>query len=284
VTKTTPPKPAPKPKQIEAKPQPEPPKTVVEPKAAPAAVIESKPGIAIKDLASVHGVAEGVAMILNELMLTRLKGSERFSSVIGGSDMAAMIDLEAQKQALGCDEESCLAELGGALGVPYMLAAHLAKIGSRYVVTMKVISIEETKVVVRQVGTAKNEDGLLDVVDSLLGKVMDSLLGKAAPKALASGASKTEAAPAPQVASGGDQKSSFKALKWTGLALSASGAGWAAYSAMRWTDQQSAFDERSAWDSDELANLENQSKQANAGLAGGLGAAGVGIALAWWGW
>ena len=248
------------------------------------------PGIAIKDLISVHGVPAGIATLLNDLILTQLKRSERFSSVISGSDMADMIDLEAQKQALGCDEESCLAELGGALGVPYMLAANLGKIGREYLITLKVISIDEAKVVVRIVDRAGSEDVLVDVVTKVLDKAIIELLGKSerAPPTVAEPVA-PNADPPPVLSSAvtarGERKAGRPMLKWSGIALGLSGTGWAAYHVVQWSDEQTAFDAHpSPYTSDLLDDLEKRTDQANQGLIQGLSAAGVGVLLAWLGW
>ena len=40
-----------------------------------------------------------------------------------------MLSMEQQKQALGCDDDSCLAQLGGALGVPYLFSADVGALG-----------------------------------------------------------------------------------------------------------------------------------------------------------
>ena len=57
------------------------------------------------------------ALFLDSL-LAELRKLERVS-VIGMDEVRAMLDIEAQKQALGCDDdEGCLAEIAGALGAP----------------------------------------------------------------------------------------------------------------------------------------------------------------------
>ena len=63
--------------------------------------------------------------------------------------MRDMIDLETQKMALGCEQDSCLAELGGALGVPYMLVSNLGRFGKQYILNIKFVAVEEAKVLGR---------------------------------------------------------------------------------------------------------------------------------------
>ena len=57
-----------------------------------------------------------------------------------------MISAEQQKQALGCDDDSCLAQLGGALGVPYLLTGSLGMLGGRFMLNVKLLAVDEAKV------------------------------------------------------------------------------------------------------------------------------------------
>ena len=138
-----------------------------------------KPGLAVFDLEPVNGVSPGLAKLLTESLLTRLNRSRRFSSVVGGSDIRAMLDMEQQKQVLGCDDEACLAELGGALGVPLMINPTLGRIGDRFILNLKVLAVEEAKVKARTEGVFSSEgdvlNGLPGLVDELLAELGGAL-------------------------------------------------------------------------------------------------------------
>ncbi len=278
------PKPAPEP-VVEQPVKPAPPKKVVEP-----APVAEKPGIAVMSVKSVHGISSGVADLINEMILVRLKNGDRFSSVVGGSDMAAMIDLETQKQALGCAEDSCLAELGGALGVPYMLNASIGKMGSLIVLTIKIIAVEEAKVEVRELLRAKDEGVLADGIDGLVDKAVVDLLGQ--PTAAVAEAESKVAAPAvasaPPAADEGDQTSGVNWLKWSGATVGLLGVSYTAARQVVWMDAQSEFDrkvsEGVALDSTEVEVLGRQADQSNVEVGAGLAVSGLGLALMWWGW
>ena len=68
-----------------------------------------------------------------------------------------MVDMEQQKAALGCDDTNCLAELGGALGVPYLIDSSLSKVGGQFVLTLKILAVEDAKVAVSKVAMVKDE-------------------------------------------------------------------------------------------------------------------------------
>jgi hypothetical protein len=151
-----------------------------------AAEAEAKPqGIAVFDLEPVNGVSAGLAKLLTESLLTRLNASRRFASVVGGSDIRAMLDMEQQKQVLGCGDEECLAELGGALGVPLMMNPTLGLVGKRFVLNLKVIAVEEAKAKARVEGVFESEgdilNGLPKLVDQLLAQLAGDLPPVAAP-------------------------------------------------------------------------------------------------------
>ena len=84
--------------------------------ALPAAAEEAPASLLILDFKHEKG-DEQTARLLNDLVAT---AAERTSSltVITGADIANVIALEAEKEALGCDDTSasCLAEVAGAMG------------------------------------------------------------------------------------------------------------------------------------------------------------------------
>jgi hypothetical protein len=145
--------------------------------AAKAPEVVEKPAIAVFDLEPINGVSAGLAKLLTESLLTRLNRSRRFASVIGGSDIRAMLDMEQQKQVLGCDDESCLAELGGALGVPLMINPTLGLIGERFIINLKVLAVEEARVKARTEGVFGSEGDLLSGLPGLVDDLLAELAG-----------------------------------------------------------------------------------------------------------
>jgi len=79
-----------------------------------------------------------------------------------------MLDMDQRKTALGCDETSCLAELGGALGVPYLASGQLGKLGASYRITVKLIAVEDGTVLAREMGKAKDEEEAAELLQALV--------------------------------------------------------------------------------------------------------------------
>jgi len=153
-------------------------------------VEEEKPGIVALELVAVTGVKKGVARLLNEAMLSRLKGSKRFSNVLGSADFRAMLTLEQQKAALGCDDDSCLAELGGALGVPFLFGADVGVVGGRFLLNVKILRVDEATVADRRTTIYGSERELLEGLDAAVDAVILGALGpdQSAPAPVAEGA------------------------------------------------------------------------------------------------
>lgn len=60
-------------------------------------------------------------------------------AVITPADVSAVLGLERQRQLMGCAESSCLAELGGALGVDYIVRGTVAVLGSSTAITLSLV-------------------------------------------------------------------------------------------------------------------------------------------------
>jgi TolB-like protein len=96
--------------------------------------------------------------LLSEVALTEAASFDRFE-IIGRSDIASMIGFEQQKKVLGCVEDSsCLAEIGGALGVDYVLIGSLGRLGTLYRVDLKVVDTKKARVLGRFGESVTNEE------------------------------------------------------------------------------------------------------------------------------
>ena len=139
--------------------------------------IESAQAIAVLDLEAVHGVKPSMAEVLSDILLSRLTESRRFKSIIAGEDLRDMISIEEQKQAIGCDDESCMTALGGALGVPLMAVPSIGRIGDQFIINIKVLNVDDAKVLVRKTETVRKEVDLPRAVLTLTEDTLKGLFG-----------------------------------------------------------------------------------------------------------
>ena len=114
--------------------------------SAPGAA-DSSQSIVVLDMVSPEETRE-LATILSEVVLSEVRDLRPGSSVIGQSELKAMLAVEQQKMALGCENDtSCLAEIGGALGADLLLTGRLGKVGTIYILNLKLIDSGGARVV-----------------------------------------------------------------------------------------------------------------------------------------
>lgn len=132
------------------------------------------------------------AELLSEVALTEAAATDKFE-IIGRSDIASMIGFEQQKKVLGCtDDSNCLAEIGGALGVDYVLVGTLGKLGALYRVDMKLVDSKKARVTGRFGESVEgSEEKLVATVQRGVRKLLGPLsmdVTPPAPVAVAAGA------------------------------------------------------------------------------------------------
>ncbi len=81
--------------------------------------------------------------------------------VVTERDIRAMIDYEAQAQACGADTASCLAEIGDALGVDFVVSGTVGKLGNIYTMNIRMVDIEQSAVIKRSQRAVTNDPSLL---------------------------------------------------------------------------------------------------------------------------
>ncbi|MEK7704994.1 MAG: outer membrane beta-barrel protein [Myxococcota bacterium] len=125
--------------------------------------------------------AEGqLPQLVNDVVLTAVQNIGTFE-VIGQDDVNALIGFEKQKDLVGCDDASCLADIGGALGVDRIFVMKVARVGEEWVTTIKIINIREARVEGRSSEfTAGNAKALLLAMPQIVTKVLGTAGGSAA--------------------------------------------------------------------------------------------------------
>lgn len=102
--------------------------------------------------------------------------------VIAPDDIRAVLEKEAERQLLGCDEESCLAEIGGALGADVLIKGRVSKLQDGYGVSLSAVDATNAAPLGHASETWRGESiGLMELmvpmVDRVLAKKGETLVG-----------------------------------------------------------------------------------------------------------
>lgn len=120
---------------------------------------------------STTGVDKNIATLVTELILEALLNRHGVKA-LGPSDLKDMLDVEQQKMLVGCDQNSCMAEIAGAMGANRVVAGMIGRLGSLYVVTLKLIDTQSAQVVSR----ASRRFQKVEQVPEAVGPLVDDLL------------------------------------------------------------------------------------------------------------
>jgi hypothetical protein len=135
-------------------------------------LLAAPPTVVVVPLKVVSAEADHGTILSGEIR-TAVGRSKSYKLVTPG-EMAAIDEELSRQLSGGCDEASCVAELGGALGATFLIAGQLATLGSKHLLQLKLVEIE-TVTAVRSVSiNAASVEALLplisDAVADLLGE------------------------------------------------------------------------------------------------------------------
>lgn len=106
-----------------------------------------------------QGVDERVARIMDTLLAQEVHSQGRFQ-VLGLNELNAVLGLEKMKEAIGCNDITCAAEIGGALGVRFIVSGVLGRLGSRLMINLMYIDTEKLAVLKRVTHYVKHDEDL----------------------------------------------------------------------------------------------------------------------------
>ena len=143
------------------------------------ALADDPVAVAVMEFASKGGVTQEQMDALGDMLANNIRASGNYK-VIGKSDIRAALNMENHKQLLGCSDESCIAEIGGALGVRWVVIGNISQFGELFLLNLKLLDVD--KVTVLQGVSKKIEGGQAALIDAL--PVAAAELMKAAEKSM----------------------------------------------------------------------------------------------------
>lgn len=112
---------------------------------------------------------------LRDTLASELSKRKKYE-VLTSEDVRRVLDVEAQRQAAGCEgESSCLAEIGAALGADRVVYGNVARLGSTLVVSLSVVDPTDA----RAFGRDTFQAGSIEEVGRLMPEAAERLFGKA---------------------------------------------------------------------------------------------------------
>ncbi len=123
-------------------------------------------------------VDAATARIIDGLMTDALHRHSAEIELLTAADMRQMLDLEAQKQDLGCSDESCLSELAGAMGARYVVFGQVGKLDNLTLVQLSLFDSREARSLGRQEIRTEHMASLADSVQPAVDALLAPLLSE----------------------------------------------------------------------------------------------------------
>lgn len=136
------------------------------------------------DLKPIGTVKKALAESLSPVLINELSKREGMS-VVSQSDIRALLALETDKQLMGCNEESCLADIADSMGAELLATSTLAKVGRDWVVSVTLLQVDGAKVLKR--ATSKQRGEPADAISRAIEEAVHDIFRGALPKEIASG-------------------------------------------------------------------------------------------------
>jgi TolB-like protein len=149
--------------------------------AAPARPSPAKGAkLAVLNFRAGPGVAPQTAEVVTRALSAAIQERTGYG-LLTTADLLAVLDFEQQKTAMGCTGDQCLAEMGGALGVDWLVTGAVGRIGASLALNAQVLDVR-TGVALRRFATTSREtreEAFLDLV----GPAAEALFPDALPPA-----------------------------------------------------------------------------------------------------
>jgi len=148
--------------------------------AAAAADDASRPRVLVLDPSS-QVFDPATISTITSLLIVELSKEHRLD-VISAGEVRKLAELEGEKQAIGCVDTSCLAELAGAMGARYVVFGDVGSLGSTVVLTLNLFDSQTTQALNRiTVQSSNGITGLPAAVEGRLAPLVAPLLKPATP-------------------------------------------------------------------------------------------------------
>jgi len=116
--------------------------------------------------------------LVEEMIVGSLDATGRFK-VTSRNDMMSLLGFEKQKQSMGCEEASCLAEIAGALGVDLVAAPRAGRLDNLTMLTVAIVEVKTAAALARSRRTVASAAELPAAVDAMVEEMVRAMDGAA---------------------------------------------------------------------------------------------------------
>ena len=104
--------------------------------------------ILVLELKAIGGLDPTVGTLVTKQLLARLEEVQGVKTV-SVEDIDTMLNVEKQKDALGCTSTACAAEIGGALGTDHVVYGQVGRLGDQYNLNLTAVASKKNEVSAR---------------------------------------------------------------------------------------------------------------------------------------
>ncbi len=115
--------------------------------------------MAVLELTVSGDLEPAVAKGLTEAVTSELDARGYFDA-LSSVELATMLGVERQRELLGCSDQSCITELAGAMGAPYVMSGSITRLGEVYQLSLQVLDTAKAHPVGRSTKVAKDLEAL----------------------------------------------------------------------------------------------------------------------------
>ncbi len=109
-------------------------------------------------------VNKDTVAVLDQMILSQLQAAiGKTVRVVGKADIDALLGFEKTKDAVGCTESTCAAELAGALGVDSILTGTIGNLGKKSVLSLSWIGQRDARPIARHTQDLGSDEEKFDV-------------------------------------------------------------------------------------------------------------------------
>lgn len=143
--------------------------------AADTAAVHSNWNVAVLNLKAADGVTAGEAEIISDRLRAELFNTGNVS-IMEREEMKQILAEQGFQQSGACSDEACMVQTGKLLGVQQIIAGSIGKVGSMYLINLRMFDVSTGKLI-RAISRDLNG---IDVIVNNLPEISDALLNNEA--------------------------------------------------------------------------------------------------------